>query len=259
MTRDQHRSTERALDILEYLASSKDGGHTLTELAAALNAPKSSLFPIIHTLLNRKYIQLDRPSGRYYIGISSYAFGAAFSTSQNVLDLILNVMESIVESCEETCQLGVLDREKVLYIRKVDSPQPIRMISHVGNRLPANATAIGKALLSGLSDQEIRELYADGLPRLTNHTIVDLDVLLAQLAEVRKSGIAWEQEESTNQIRCWAVPLCKEGNVFAALSVSVPLFRCSEAKEPLVLGSLFKAKKEIELLTETRNFVLELI
>lgn len=257
MAQEQHRSTERVLDILEYLASSKDGGHTLTELALALNAPKSSIFPIIHTLLNRKYIQLDRPSGRYYIGISSHVLGASFSANQNVLDLILNVMESVVEDCKETCQLGVLDREKVLYIRKVDSPQPIRMISHVGNRLPANATAIGKALLSGLPDEEIKELYSGGLPRLTGNTIVDFAVLLAQLAEIRKTGIAVEREESTDQICCWAVPLCKEGRVFAALSVSVPLFRCSDTRETLVLNSLFKAKREIELMAETKSFVLE--
>lgn len=257
MAQEQHRSTARVLDILEYLASSKDGGHTLTELALALDAPKSSLFPIIHTLLSRKYIQLDRRSGCYYIGISSYALGASFSANQSAMDFILTVMESIVESCEETCQLGVLDREKVLYIRKVDSPQPIRMISHVGNRLPANGTAIGKALLSGLSDEEVTELYAGGLPRLTDHTIVDLSVLLDQLREIRKTGIAWEREESTDQLCCWAVPLCKKGQVFAALSVSVPLFRCSDTSKALVLNSLFKAKREIELMTETKSFVLE--
>jgi DNA-binding IclR family transcriptional regulator len=253
----EHRSTARVLDILEYLAASRGGGSTLTELSQELDAPKSSLFPILRTLLNRKYIQLDRRSNRYYIGISSYVLGASFSINQNAMDFILNVMESVVKSCEETCQLGVLDREKVLYIRKVDSPQPIRMISHVGNRLPANGTAIGKALLSGLSNEEVRKMYADGLPRLTEHTIVDLDALLDQLEEIRKSGIAWEREESTDQVCCWAVPLYRGGQIFASLSVSVPLFRCSDEKESLVLNSLFKAKQEIELIAETQSFALE--
>jgi len=67
----EHRSTARVLDILEYLALSKDGGSTLTELSVALDAPKSSLFPILHTLLSRKYIWLDRRTNRYYIGISA--------------------------------------------------------------------------------------------------------------------------------------------------------------------------------------------
>lgn len=255
----EHRSTARVLDILEYLAASKSGGNTLTELSLALDAPKSSLFPILRTLLSRKYIQLDRRSNRYCIGISSYVLGNSFTAHQNTMDFILNVMESVVKSCEETCQLGVLDREKVLYVRKVDSPQPIRMISHVGNRLPANGTAIGKALLSGLSDEEVRKLYADGLPRLTDHTIVDLETLLDQLEKIRKNGIAWEREESTDQVCCWAVPLSKDGQVFAALSVAVPLFRCSDNKKSLVLDSLFKAKQEIEPIAETQSFALESI
>jgi len=253
----EHRSTARVLDILEYLAASKGGGNTLTELSLALDAPKSSLFPILRTLLNRKYIQLDRQSNRYYIGISSYVLGASFTGNQSAMDFILNVMESVVKNCEETCQLGVLDRGKVLYIRKVDSPQPIRMISHVGNRVPANGTAIGKALLSGLSNEEVRKLYADGLPRLTDHTIVDLDTLLDQLETVRKNGIAWEREESTDQVCCWAIPLYRGGQIFASLSVSVPLFRCSDQKESLVLNSLFKAKQEIELIADTQSFALE--
>ncbi|WP_312636337.1 IclR family transcriptional regulator [Oscillibacter sp.] len=255
----EHRSTARVLDILEYLALSKDGGSTLTELSVALDAPKSSLFPILHTLLSRKYIRLDRPSNRYYIGISAYALGGSFADNQGAVDFILQVMEAVVESCEETCQMGVLDRDKVLYIRKVDSPQPIRMISHVGNRLPANGTAIGKALLSDLKDEEVRELYADGFPRLTEHTVVDFDTLLGQLAQIRKTGIAWEREESAEQLYCWAVPLRRDGQTFAALSVAVPMFRCSEEKKALVLDCLTQAKREIELIAEARGFLPESI
>ncbi|WP_369283643.1 IclR family transcriptional regulator [Oscillibacter sp. GMB15532] len=255
----EHRSTARVLDILEYLALSKDGGSTLTELSVALDAPKSSLFPILHTLLSRKYIWLDRRTNRYYIGISAYALGSSFAANQSTMDFILQVMEVVVESCEETCQMGVLDREKVLYIRKVDSPQPIRMISHVGNRLPANGTAIGKALLSDLSDEEVRALYADGLPRLTDHTVVEFDTLLAQLAQIRETGVAWEREESAEQLYCWAVPLRRDGQTFAALSVAVPMFRCSEEKKALVLDCLTQAKREIELIAEVRGFLPESI
>ncbi|WP_312280662.1 IclR family transcriptional regulator [Oscillibacter sp.] len=255
----EHRSTARVLDILEYLAISKDGGSTLTELSVALDAPKSSLFPILHTLLSRKYIRLDRRSNRYYIGISAYALGSSFAANQGAVDFILQVMEAVVESCEETCQMGVLDRDKVLYIRKVDSPQPIRMISHVGNRLPANGTAIGKALLSDLKDEEVRELYADGFPRLTAHTVVDFDTLLGQLAQIRKTGVAWEKEESAEQLYCWAVPLRRDGQTFAALSVAVPMFRCSEEKKALVLDCLTQAKREIELIAEARGFLPESI
>ena len=163
----------------------KKEGLTLTELAQELEAPKSSLFPIVHTLEERRYLRQNRETGRYTVGSGIWILGAAFAADGG-LEPIVEVMKKVVAECQETCQLGLLEKGNVLYVEKEDSPQAIRMISWVGNRLPANATAIGKALLSGLTDAEIRRLYADGLPQLTEHTITDPAVLLAQLAEVRR-------------------------------------------------------------------------
>ena len=99
MGQEPHRATTRALDILEYLADVGGAGSTLTELAAALDAPKSSLFPIVHTLAERRYIRLDRETGRYAVGISAYALGAAYTAgrNRNALRYIQEVMEDIVE------------------------------------------------------------------------------------------------------------------------------------------------------------------
>ncbi|MPM65790.1 Pectin degradation repressor protein KdgR [bioreactor metagenome] len=256
MKQEQHRATARVLDILEYLAAANGDGHTLTELAAALDAPKSSLFPIIHTLAERKYIQLERDTGKYCIGIGTYALGESFVAGKDSMELTLQAMSRVVSDCEETCQLAVLDGDKVLYLGKVDSPHAIRMISHVGARLPANSTALGKALLSGLTDSEVRELYAEGMHQMTEHTINDIDVLLEQINQVRGGAPAWEREESNLHISCCAVPICSKGKVLAAVSVSVPIFRLDEDKERVVTASLFRAKKEIEQLSEERGFFL---
>lgn len=64
MTQGQHRATARVLDILESLSGSEEG-LTLTELSQALDAPKSSLFPIVHTLEERRYLRQDDGTGRY--------------------------------------------------------------------------------------------------------------------------------------------------------------------------------------------------
>ena len=77
-----------------------------------------------------------------------------------------------------------------------------------------------------------------GLPRLTEQTITDVETLLAQLEAVRRGELAMEREESTDQLACWAAPLRRKGTVFAALSISVPLFRCREEKIELVRRSL---------------------
>lgn len=252
MAQELHRATARVLDILECLSAASDG-MTLTELAQALGAPKSSLFPIVHTLEERQYLQQHSGTTRYTIGPSSLVLGTAYASNSGMAAFI-DVIKKVVATCQETCQFGVLDQGNVLYIAKEDSPEAIRMISRVGNRLPANATAIGKALLSGLTNDEIRALYPDGLPRLTNHTITDMDTLLTEVDTVRRGDIATEREESTPQLACWALPLHRDGKVFAALSVSVPLFRCEPKKISLIYHSLQEAKTKMEQLAEMQNF-----
>ena len=146
MPQEQHRATSRILDLLELLSGANGAGYTLTELSQALHIPKSSLFSIIHTLEERRYVHCDKHSGQYSIGISAYVLGTSFPAEQS-LAVLHRVMEEVVARCRETCQLGVLDQGNILYLEKVDSPQAIRLISRVGDRLPANATALGKALL----------------------------------------------------------------------------------------------------------------
>ena len=132
MPQEQHRATARVLDILESLSGSEEG-LTLTELAQALDAPKSSLFPIVHTLEERRYRRQDQGSGRYTIGLAALMLGTAFSSGRG-LPLVTQMMKELVERCQETCQLGILDRGKVLYVERVDSNQAIRLISRVGIR-----------------------------------------------------------------------------------------------------------------------------
>lgn len=254
MQQEQHRATARVLDILESLSGSEEG-LTLTELSQALHAPKSSLFPIVHTLEERRYLRQDHGTGRYTVGPGALVLGAAFSADRGLAPIV-QVMKDVVDKCQETCQLGILDQGNVLYVEREDSTQAIRLISWVGTRLPANATAIGKALLSGLTDEEVRALYAQGLPRLTEQTIANLEELLVQLREIRAGALATEREESTDQLACWAAPLRRQGKVFAALSISVPLFRCQPEKIELVCRSLRAAQQEIEKMAETRNFGL---
>lgn len=148
--------------------------------------------------------------------------------STDSFENIVDIMHTVVEGCGETCHLGVLSKGDVLYLAKVNSPQAIRMFSMTGRRLPAYSTAIGKALLRDLEPEQLRELYPDGLKALLPNTVTDFDALYGQLLEIRKQGFAYEQEESNENIRCIAVPLCTGGRVTAAMSVAIPTFRYTE-------------------------------
>ena len=123
----------------------------------------------------------------------------------------------------------------------------MRMRSSVGKRLPAYATALGKALLSGKSQAEVRELYREsGLRQITPHTITDMEQLLVQLEEVRRTGFAFEREESSLGVQCAAVPVCQSsGAVYLGLSVAVPV-GCSQEGLERMKQPLQEARSRLE-------------
>lgn len=252
MSSNNHRPTSRILDILEALAESENG-YTLTEVADAIGAPKSSIFPIIHTLSARKYITIDKNTSKYSIGISTYTLGSSFFEKRSIFSYIIDEMTHIVNSCSETCQLGILDGNEVLYIGKVDSPEPIRLISHIGKKLPANCTGLGKALLCDLTKEEVIDLFPNGLQGFTPKSVTDFDTLYNQLLDIRKTQIAKESEESTDHLQCIAIPIRKNGCIRAAISVTLPLFRSSDEKIDLIKKLLLNAQNNIQSMMEQRN------
>lgn len=251
---EPHRSTQRVLDILCNIVKNQESGLTLTQLASALSAPKSSLFPIVHTLYQAGFLSLNKTTSRYTIGFKAYEVGNAYLKNDSINAEIQKQMGLITAQCREACFFGKLVEGDVFYLFKTDSPEPIRMVASPGKRLPAYSAAIGKALLSGKTRKELEELYPDGLKSLTPNTITDMDDLCKQLAETEKSGTAYEKEESTPYLQCIAVPIRKEGKVCAAMSVAVPVFRYDGEKEQMIINLLKQAQTKLETLIGSGNW-----
>lgn len=245
MKKIQHKPTERVLDILELLASNPEG-LSLTEISNLIQSPKSTIHPILQTMSKRKFIYLNKSTSKYTIGISSYCIGTSYSNEMNVLDFIKSQMQYIVDHSNEICQLGILDKSEVLYIAKVDSDNPIRLVSSVGKRLPAYCTALGKALLIDKNIEEIKGLYPDGLKPYTDNTITNFDVLYKEVVDCRKNNFAFEQSEINDYSSCIAVPLINNSRAIASLSVSIPTFRIDDKKIEVIKSLLLDAKSNIE-------------
>jgi DNA-binding IclR family transcriptional regulator len=245
MMEKEHGPTSRVLDILEVLADS-DKGCTLSELSELTGAAKSSIFPVLQTLSERRYI--DKEAGRYNVGIASYAVGSAYIGHNDRFDLITGEMRHIVSECAETCQLGILDGNEVLYIGKVDGNEPIRMTSRVGKRLPASCTSLGKALMSDFDRHQLENLFPGGLSRLTDNSITDIDVLYEQILRIRETQIAYDIEETLQHLECIAVPLREKGTIISAISVTMPIFRSSPEKIRRIETLLLQAKNNIQSL-----------
>ena len=246
-----HQPTLRVLQVLQSIAS-EGIGKRLTELSRELDIPKSTLLPILQTLCEQQYLTQDE-SGRYGAGTSLFSLGAEFSGKFPILPYVHQKLAGLVQELGETCYFGVLDEGQVLYLEKADSPQPLRMLTNVGHRLPAYATGLGKALLMEHDAAALTALYPEPLKSLTEHTLTDLSQLSMQLRQARLEGYAWESEESTPHVRCFAVPVRKHGQIVAAISMTIPLFRYEESQKERILDALTETSRHIQLTIEQTN------
>lgn len=225
------KSADRALSILELLIQIN---HPLTfaEIGTALGYPRSSLFGLLSTLQSRGWIDLDERTRTYRLGIRTFEAGNAYQRSLSLLPIALPHMERIRDALDETVQISVLKGRYNIYLGKVEGGQRLRLASDVGLRLEAHATALGKMIMADLSEPALDTLF-DGvtLETFNPNTIRTLDALKAELALSRDRGYATDNEEYTQGLRCFALPIRDHtGRTIAAMSVSFPTVRLTEAR-----------------------------
>jgi len=216
---------DRGLRILSLLAARKTPMR-VSEIAQALQLPRSATYELIHTLAAHQMIH-QNPVGEVSLGPHTLAIGSAYGARLDFAALARDTVHRVMTQCEETAQIGVLDGRDVLYVAKADSPHAVRLASTVGARLPAHCTALGKILLALLPDTELeRRLGAAPLERLTERSITNRAELLDHLKEVRVRRFAWEECESNPHIACVAAPVIDTHHEpIAALSIATPLSR----------------------------------
>ncbi len=247
------RAVTRVLDILDVLQESprqspegcrlrEDGRASLGEIATAAGLPTSSAFRYLTTLERRGYVERDPADG-------SYRLGLAFLPLRNRhLDVLARIARPLLaelrDRFQETANLGVLDGNRLMYLEILESPLTMRLAARRGDRDPIHSTALGKAVASRLTEDEVRRIIAvEGLPQLTNRTITSPDDFLRELQRVRTRGFALDNGENEEGARCVAVAL-SDSRVPAAISVSAPALRFSpERAEEAAAGLLHAAGK----------------
>ena len=239
-----HNPTFRVTEVLNFLSKSP-APVRLSDISRELNMPKSTLLPILQTLVSCQYVSKDG-ADRYFPGFALLALGTAAKTAYGPSSFIRENLKNLVEQFRETCYYGVPEAGDVLYLEKIDSPQPLRMLTEIGRRLPAYATGLGKALLLDKSLEELKVLYAGSMAPMTEHTITDPEILYRQLQEAKLLGYTWETEESTQHIRCFASPVRKNGRIVGAVSIAIPLFRYQEEDRESITKALKETTAAIE-------------
>ncbi|UQU63462.1 IclR family transcriptional regulator [Couchioplanes caeruleus] len=219
-------AVSRALDILELFLERPQ--LSAREVMERLDLPRTTVHELLVTLVERAYlISVPGQPVQYRLGMPLFQLGAAFAGQLDLVREAQGVTRDLAAACNEAVHVAVLDGADVIYLVKVDSTHPVRMVSAVGRRLPANCTAVGKVLLSGLDPVALDAVLAKGdLPGMTPDSITDPDLLREHLDRVRAEGLAVDSGESDGAMRCVAAAVRDHsGVVIAAMSVSAPIIR----------------------------------
>lgn len=242
------KSADRTLEILERLAE-PGNRPSLAELAAELGIPKSSLHAILRTMQRRRWVETD-PSGLHFgLGVRAVEVGASYVDTDDLVARLDPVLDWLSEQHGETVHLGRIDGPDIVYIAKRESQHPLRLYSAIGRRLPAHATALGKAVLATHAPDEVDHRVSYPLVRLTAHTITDAADLHRDLAATRERGYAIDREENTEGIRCFAIAVpSRDGTAGDAISLSVPIFRLDDDRQQRLVETLLDAGQRIRSL-----------
>src|SRR5215813_12584559 len=209
---------------------------SVSEIGAKTHLHRSTAHRILMALEYNDLIQQDPENGKYRLGIKLFRLGHQAVSHLNLREICRPFLNRVMEETKETVHLAVLDEDQVLYLDKVEGPHALRMPSRVGRRIPTYCTSLGKAMLSCLDDQEVKNtLRVQVLRPYTVNTVKTLSHLVTDLRMIRKRGYAVDNEEIELGLRCVGVPIKDyTGAMVAAMSVAAPSARLSSQKIPTV-------------------------
>ena len=218
--REQVTSVERALSILELLAS-RNHGLSTSEISRASQVPKSSTSYLLRTLVGRGYVRRDPETGQHTLGIRVLSLGGQAMQGMALRELAMPLLRQLVETTRLGAHLAILDHGDAVYIERIESPGFIKMDIWNGRRVAPQATAVGKALICHLSREEVQEIAGLHPIRPVSPRTMTLPHLFEELTAIRRCGYAIDDEEHAVGVRCVAAPVFSaSGEVVAAIGVT---------------------------------------
>ncbi|WP_326836398.1 IclR family transcriptional regulator [Amycolatopsis rhabdoformis] len=222
-------SVDRALRLLAMFKDTES--LSLSDVAAELEVTRSTAHRLMAMFAWYGYADQAPQSKEYVAGPALLELSIGVARRLRITDRAQGLMQRVSATIDETIHLVMLNRRQVTFIDGIESTRALRAGLRVGNRLPAHATASGKALLAALPDAQVADLFPDpDLTPVTPHTVATLTALRAQLATVRERGFsASEQESEPGLVAISAVLPGRTSAMNLALSVAMPSVRADEA------------------------------
>ncbi len=218
------KTVVKAIELVETLAG-MDGPVGVTSLAHELKLTKSNVFRLLNTLVQRGYVR-RQGDGQYELTLKVWHLGLAVLSRMDLKKIAGPYIYELMRSTKESVHLSIMDNGEVIYIDKVESDQPVRAYSRVGDRPPAHCVATGKALLAYLPEDVQNKIIDGRLDKFTSNTITSPRALRKELETVRRNGYSVNRGEWRESVCGVAAPIRdSSGEVVAAVGISGPAER----------------------------------
>lgn len=240
------QAIQRAFFVLETLATRREG-MGVTELARALDLHKSTVHRLLHIMCEMGYVERAADGIRYRLGLKLVDLSSLRLNQLELKTEAVPHLHELVASTGQTVHLAILMGDEAVYIDKMEKHQTLRMYSQIGRRVQLHCSSVGKVLLSGLGDNELRQV----LSRLeytihTPNTVKSAEILYHEINLARERGYTVDREEHEVGISCIGAPVYDyRSEVIAAISISGPTaFVCGSQMEELI-ESVCRCAREI--------------
>ena len=232
-------SLERGLSILSAFSGSRPV-LGIADLARAVGLNKSTTHRYVATLDKLYYVHQDPETRKYHLGPRVVDLGFAAIDSMELTRVAAPSLQALADETGYTVSMALCDGPDVVYVDRRRSgrrrgPLTIDLNLHVGSRLPAYCTALGKAMLAYKDAATLRQILdRTDMARRGPNTLTNREQLMVALAKVRQTGVAVNNEELAPGLRSFASPVRdRTGEVVAAINVAVHLSAAPSASEAL--------------------------
>lgn len=216
------RATETSIAVIEELKAANGAG--VTELANSLDLTKGAVHNHLSTLWDHGYVVKD--GDEYKISLKFLDLGGY---RRHRMRLFRKAEPELTRLADETGELANLLTEENgqgVYLYRAKGAEALDLDTYAGMRKYLHATALGKAILAFMPSERVRSIIdRHGLPQMTSRTIGDEEELFEKLDNVRSRGVALDDEEATDGVRCVAAPIQRDDWVLGAISISAPTSR----------------------------------
>ena len=244
------QSIDRVLDIIEALSTAPQG-MSLSDLAAMTDLHVSTAHRLVTALVDRGYAKKDTGRGKYRLTLRLFEIGSSASRVLGLLSASKQFLDELADFSQEAVHLVERDSDEVVYLYKSEPAQQlVRMSSCVGCRNPMYCTGVGKSILAFLPEAEAARIWDQSdIQAFTCHTITDWPAMQQEMARIRASGYAMDNEEHEHGVRCVAAPIWNwEDEPVGAISISAPVSRMDETTIQRMVPRLLSATQEISSL-----------